>query len=223
MADNEGKNHEESCHNECGGTMHMTRKQRFVKRLFDVSASLMGLVLLWPLRVVVALAVKVSSPGPVLFIQKRVGRGGRLFSCVKFRTMSPGSASGGSVTTATDRRVTPLGRLLRRYKLDELPQLFNVFVGTMSFVGPRPDVPGYADRLSGEDRIILMLRPGITGPATLYFRNEETLLASVDNPQRYNDEVIWPQKVVMNREYAMHWSLMRDIGLIVQTLGGGEG
>jgi lipopolysaccharide/colanic/teichoic acid biosynthesis glycosyltransferase len=202
------------------GVIRMSPMQRLVKRLFDIGASFVGLVLLWPLMVMVALAVKLSSPGPVLFIQQRVGRGGRLFACVKFRTMTMGAAAQGSVTTATDRRVTPLGRLLRRYKLDELPQLFNVLVGTMSFVGPRPDVPGYADTLSGEDRIILTLRPGITGPATLYFRNEETLLASVDNPQRYNDEVIWPRKIALNRQYVHEWSLGRDVGYVWKTIVG---
>jgi lipopolysaccharide/colanic/teichoic acid biosynthesis glycosyltransferase len=134
--------------------------------------------------------------------------------------MYTGSDRFGSVTTGVDKRVTPIGRILRKYKLDELPQLWNVFTGTMSFVGPRPDVSGYADKLTGEDRIILSVRPGITGPASLRFRNEEELLAKVDNPQQYNDEVIWPRKVTINREYVEHYSFIKDILYIFATVFG---
>ena len=143
-----------------------------VKYLFDRIASLLGLLLLWPVMLVIALLVKVRMPGgPALFSQLRVGRDGRLFTMYKFRTMSP-EGGGSTVSVAGDARITPLGAKLRRYKLDELTQLWNVLRGDMSFVGPRPDVPGYADQLQGEDREMLLLRPGITGPASLKYRNE---------------------------------------------------
>jgi lipopolysaccharide/colanic/teichoic acid biosynthesis glycosyltransferase len=188
------------------------------KRTFDVLASLTGLVLLSPVMLAVAVAVRWSSPGPALFIQDRVGRGGRLFRCAKFRTMRVGADAGGSVTTSTDSRVTPVGRFLRRWKLDELPQLWNVLTGRMSFVGPRPDVPGYADRLQGDDRRILDLRPGITGPATLLFRDEERLLALARDPKAFNDAVVFPEKVRINREYLETASFGRDIGYILATV-----
>ncbi|HOO19987.1 MAG TPA: sugar transferase, partial [Kiritimatiellia bacterium] len=187
----------------------------------DFVASFSGLVLLSPVMLAVAAAVRLSSPGPVLYVQDRVGRQGRLFRCAKFRTMRVGADAGGSVTTATDSRITPVGRFLRRWKLDELPQLWNVLTGRMSFVGPRPDVPGYADRLHGEDRRILDLRPGITGPATLLFREEERLLALAKDPKAFNDQVIFPEKVRINREYLETASFWRDIGYILATVAPG--
>ena len=189
-----------------------------VKYIFDRLMALFGLMILWPVLLVVALLVRVKMPdGPVLFKQQRVGKDGRLFTIYKFRTMSV-SHSGSTVSVAGEARITPLGATLRKYKLDELPELWNVLIGDMSFVGPRPDVPGYADKLQGEDRIILTLRPGITGPATLKYRNEEELLATVDNPQQYNDEVIYPDKVRINRQYAEYISLVTDIKIILATL-----
>lgn len=189
-----------------------------VKYIFDRLMALFGLMILWPVLLVVAILVRVKMPdGPVLFKQQRVGKDGRLFTIYKFRTMSV-SHSGSTVSVAGEARITPLGATLRKYKLDELPELWNVLIGDMSFVGPRPDVPGYADKLQGEDRIILTLRPGITGPATLKYRNEEELLATVDNPQQYNDEVIYPDKVRINRQYAEHISLVTDIKIILATL-----
>lgn len=189
-----------------------------MKRLFDIAASLFGLLVLWPLLIVVAAAVKIGMPdGPVLFRQRRVGRFGRLFTLVKFRTMSVGHG-GSCVSVAGESRITPLGAVLRRYKLDELPELWNVLKGDMSFVGPRPDVPGYADRLEGDDRRILLLRPGITGPATLKYRHEEELLAAQPDPARYHDEVIWPDKVRINLEYLDKRSFMGDIKIIMQTI-----
>lgn len=188
------------------------------KRAFDVVASSLGLLVLGLPMTLVAAAVKVASPGPALFVQCRVGRYGRVFRCVKFRTMSVGAARQGTVTVSGDPRITPLGRVLRRWKIDELPQLWNVLTGRMSFVGPRPDVPGYADRLAGDDREILRLRPGITGPATLQFRDEESLLASAADPRRFNDEVLFPAKVRMNRAYMSSWSFARDLGYIVATV-----
>lgn len=191
-----------------------------VKYLFDRIASLLGLLLLWPVMLVIALLVKVRMPGgPALFSQLRVGKDGRLFTMYKFRTMSP-EGGGSTVSVAGDVRITPLGAKLRRYKLDELPQLWNVLRGDMSFVGPRPDVPGYADQLQGEDREMLQLRPGITGPASLKYRNEEEILASVPDPERYNDEVIFPDKVRINRYYLHHYSFWTDLRIIIATLTG---
>ena len=188
------------------------------KRLFDFAAALAGLVVLSPLMLVLAVLVRATSPGPALFIQERVGRQGRIFRCAKFRTMGAGGQAQGTVTTAADARVTPLGRWLRRWKLDELPQLWNVLAGRMSFVGPRPDVPGYADRLQGDDRRILELRPGITGPATLLFRDEERLLALAKNPQVFNDAVVYPEKVRLNREYLEAGNFWRDLGYVFATV-----
>ena len=189
-----------------------------LKFIFDRLMALIGLLCLWPLLVIVAVLIRVRMPGgPVLFTQKRVGRKGRLFTMYKFRSMTV-HHSGSSVSVAGENRITPLGAVLRRYKLDELPELWNVLIGDMSFVGPRPDVPGYADKLEGEDRLVLNLRPGITGPASLKYANEEELLAKVDDPVRYNDEVIFPDKVRINLKYYYHHSLLGDIKLIFQTV-----
>ena len=172
------------------------------KWIFDRVVSFVGLLILWPVMLVVAMLIWRKMPGgPVIFTQKRVGQAGRLFTMYKFRSMTV-SHSGSSVSVAGESRITPLGAKLRKYKLDELPELWNVFIGDMSFVGPRPDVPGYADKLCGEDRRILELKPGITGPASLKYRNEEELLANVDNPQEYNDKVIFPDKVKLNLYYS---------------------
>lgn len=190
-----------------------------LKWFFDRIMALIGLLFLWPVLVVVAILIKVKMPGPVLFIQQRVGKDGMLFNCHKFRSMTVGHG-GSSVSVAGESRITPLGAKLRKYKLDELPELWDVFIGTMSFVGPRPDVPGYADKLQGEDRIVLSLRPGITGPATLKYRNEEELLATIADPIKYNDEVIYPDKVRINRYYAEHYSFIKDIQMIFCTVLG---
>ncbi|WP_297115712.1 sugar transferase [uncultured Porphyromonas sp.] len=193
----------------------------WAKWLFDRIVSLVGLIILSPVLLVVALLIRVKMPGgPVLFKQKRVGKEGKLFTMVKFRSMSV-AHGGSSVSVAGESRITPLGAKLRKYKLDELPELWNVLIGDMSFVGPRPDVPGYADKLVGEDRVILKLRPGITGPASLKYRDEETLLATVEDPIRYNDEVIFPDKVRINKEYYYNWSFWLDIRYIVRTVCGG--
>lgn len=190
-----------------------------LKWLFDRIMALIGLLFLWPVLVVVAILIKVKMPGPVLFVQQRVGKDGKLFACHKFRSMTVGHG-GSSVSVAGEARITPLGAKLRKYKLDELPELWDVMIGNMSFVGPRPDVPGYADKLQGEDRIVLSLRPGITGPATLKYRNEEELLATVDDPIKYNDEVIYPDKVRINRYYAENYSFIKDIQMIFCTVLG---
>lgn len=157
--------------------------------------------------------------GPVIFKQNRVGKDAKLFTMYKFRSMTV-SHGGSSVSVAGESRITPLGAVLRKYKLDELPELWNVLIGDMSFVGPRPDVPGYADKLKGENRLILKLRPGITGPASLKYRNEEEILAKVDDPIRYNDEVIYPDKVRINLEYYKHHTLLGDLRYIIETVLG---
>ena len=191
-----------------------------MKWLFDRVVAFVGLCFLWPVLLVVWVLIHVKMPGgPAIFTQKRVGKGGKLFTMYKFRSMTVGHG-GSSVSVAGESRITPLGAKLRKYKLDELPELWNVLIGDMSFVGPRPDVPGYADKLQGEDRQILKLRPGITGPASLKYKNEEEILAQVEDPQKYNDEVIYPDKVKINLEYYYHHSLVGDIKLIIQTVCG---
>ena len=168
----------------------------------------------------VAILIKIKMPGgPAFFTQKRVGRHGKLFTMHKFRSMTV-SHSGSSVSVAGEARITPLGAKLRKYKLDELPELWDVLIGNMSFVGPRPDVPGYADQLKGDDRRVLELRPGITGPASLKYRDEEELLAKVDNPIEYNDTVIYPDKVQINLYYLNHYSFVKDIQMILCTVLG---
>lgn len=190
----------------------------WAKWLFDRVFSLIGLILLSPLFVVVAILIRVKMPdGPILFKQIRVGRYGKPFTLYKFRSMVV-DHTGSNVSVAGEARITPLGAKLRKYKLDELPQLWNVFIGDMSFVGPRPDVPGYADKLEGEESVILKLRPGITGPASLKYKNEEELLASVADPVKYNDEVIFPDKVKINMQYYYHWSFWGDIKYIAKTI-----
>lgn len=189
-----------------------------IKYIFDRIMAMLGLLLLWPVLIVVAVLIKWRMPdGPVFFTQDRVGRHGRLFSMIKFRTMTV-SHSGSTVSVAGESRITHLGAILRRYKLDELPELWNVLKGDMSLVGPRPDVPGYADCLQGEERRILELRPGITGPASLKYRFEENILAKVDNPQEYNDTVIYPDKVRLNLYYLDHYSFLKDLQMIRCTL-----
>ena len=191
-----------------------------LKYIFDRMAALLGLLLIWWLLIVVAVLIKVKMPGgPAIFKQTRIGRRGKPFTIFKFRTMTVGHG-GSSVSVAGESRITPLGAVLRKYKIDELPELWNVLIGDMSFVGPRPDVPGYADRLQGDDREVLELRPGITGPASLKYRNEEELLAAVDNPQEYNDTVIYPDKVRINRYYLHNYSFVSDIEMIVCTVIG---
>ncbi len=192
----------------------------FIKFIFDRGMAMVGLLVLWPVLLVVAVMIRVKMPGgPVIFRQKRVGQNGRLFTMYKFRSMTVGHG-GSSVSVAGESRITPLGAKLRHYKLDELPELWNVLIGDMSFVGPRPDVPGYADQLKGEDREVLKLRPGITGPASLKYRDEEDLLARQPDPQKYNDEVIFPDKVRINLYYLHHYSFIKDIEMIFCTVLG---
>ena len=204
------------------------------KWIFDRLASLIGLLVLWPVLLVVAILVKVKMPGgPAIFTQKRVGKDGKLFTCHKFRTMTV-KHHGSTVSVAGDARITPFGAILRHYKLDELPGLWDVLIGNMSFVGPRPDVPGYADKLLGDDRDVLKLRPGITGPATLKYRLEDEMISDdvakrqAEGDKRpmqeiateYNDNVIYPDKVRLNCYYYRHYSFFKDIEMIVATVLG---
>lgn len=190
------------------------------KTLFDKLASFLGLIILSPLLLITGVLIKIKMPGgPVLFKQKRVGKYGKLFTMYKFRSMTIGH-SGSSISVKGESRITPLGAKLRKYKLDELPELWNVLIGDMSFVGPRPDVPGYADRLEGENRRMLELKPGITGPASLKYRNEEEILAEQEDPIKYNDEVLFPDKVRINLEYLDNWSFWKDIKIIIYTVLG---
>ena len=205
-----------------------------LKWIFDRVVALIGLLVLWPMLLIVAVLVKVKMPGgPAFFVQKRVGKGGRLFDCHKFRTMTV-KHNGSTVSVAGDSRITPLGAKLRHWKLDELPGLWDVLVGNMSFVGPRPDVSGYADKLVGEDRDVLKLRPGITGPGTMKYRLEDEMIAEYvarkqaagdTRPMQeiaveYNDTVIYPDKVRLNCYYYHHYSFIKDIQMIICTVLG---
>lgn len=216
-----------------------------LKWIFDRLVSFIGLCFLWPVLLIVAILVKIKMPGgPAFFVQKRVGKGGKLFDCHKFRTMTV-KHNGSTVSVAGDSRITPLGAKLRHWKLDELPGLWDVLIGNMSFVGPRPDVPGYADKLQGDDRDVLKLRPGITGPATLKYRLEDEYLANartlvssfkfqdsgVKRPDFdkmsdqelavwYNDNVLYPDKVRLNCYYYHHYSFIKDIQMILCTVLG---
>ena len=205
-----------------------------LKYLFDRIVSLIGLLVLWPVLLVVAILIRIKMPGgSVLFVQKRVGLGGELFDCHKFRTMTV-NHGGSTVSVAGDSRITPLGAKLRHWKLDELPGLWDVLIGKMSFVGPRPDVPGYADKLTGDDRDVLKLRPGITGPATLKYRLEDEMIAEYvagrqaagDSrdaqaiAEEYNDTVIYPDKVRLNCYYYRHYSFPKDLRMILCTVLG---
>jgi lipopolysaccharide/colanic/teichoic acid biosynthesis glycosyltransferase len=188
-----------------------------LKRGFDIFSSFFGLIFMSPVFLLVALLIKITMPGPVIFKQKRAGRNGKQFVINKFRTMTL-NHDGNTISVRGESRITPLGALLRRYKLDELPELWNVLKGDMSFVGPRPDMPEYADKLKDEERLILKMRPGITGPATLKYSDEEKLLASVPDPEKYNDETLWPDKVRINLDYYYNRTFFGDIVLILKTI-----
>lgn len=205
-----------------------------LKWIFDRVVALITLLMLWPVLLIVAILVKLKMPGgPAIFVQKRVGLNGKLFDCHKFRTMMV-EHHGSTVSVAGDSRITPFGATLRHWKVDELPGLWDVLVGNMSFVGPRPDVPGYADKLTGEDRVVLKLRPGITGPATLKYRLEDEMISEYVAKKQaagdlrpmqeiaveYNDTVIYPDKVRLNCYYYRHYSFIKDLQMIVCTVLG---
>tara|TARA_B100000780_G_scaffold94993_1_gene66199 strand:- start:215 stop:799 length:585 start_codon:yes stop_codon:yes gene_type:complete len=189
-----------------------------MKRLFDFITSLIGLILLSPIFIILSLLVKIYSEGSIFFIQERIGRNGKTFRMIKFRSMTVVQISNSTISVKGDVRITKIGVFLRKYKLDELPELWNVLKGDMSFVGPRPDVCGYADNLKGLDRKILELRPGITGVASLKYYNEEDVLALQDNPLKFNDEVIYPDKVRLNLDYYYNNNLWIDIKIIFATI-----
>ena len=197
-----------------------TRRNLVIKQWFDTFLSAWGLLFFAPLLITVAVIIKLTSKGPVFYIAPRVGQYGKLFNLYKFRTMFVGAdkEKEGSVTVDGDRRITPIGRILRKTKIDELPSLINVLKGEMSFVGPRPDVEGYADKLVGKDRRVLDLKPGITGSATLKYANEEEILSRVKNPIAYNNEVIFPDKVKINLSYLENLKPFTDLKLIISTV-----
>lgn len=190
-----------------------------LKRFFDFTSAFFGLIILFPIILLLAILIKIKMPGPVFFTQKRVGQHGKLFTMIKLRTMTV-NHGGSSISVKGESRITPLGAVMRKYKLDELPGLWNVLKGDMSFVGPRPDVPGYADQLEEEDRKILLLKPGITGPASMKYSNEEEILADQDDPVKYNNEVIYPDKVRINLEYLKNQSFILDLKIIIYTILG---
>ena len=189
-----------------------------MKRLFDFITSLTGLIVLVPIFIIASILVKISSVGPVFFVQKRIGKNGKILQMIKFRSMSVIQNSTSTISVKGDVRITKIGAFLRKFKLDELPELLNVLKGDMSLVGPRPDVCGYADNLKGEDRKILELRPGITGVASLKYYDEEDVLATKDNPLKFNDEVIYPDKVRLNLDYYHNNNLWIDIKIIFATI-----
>ena len=205
----------------------------FFKPIFDRTIALIGLLVIWPFLLVIALLVKVKIGSPIFFVQNRIGKDGKPFRMHKFHTMREDDNMS-PVTMAGESRITPLGAKLRKYKLDELPELWDVLIGNMSFVGPRPDVPGYADQLQGDDRDVLKLRPGITGPATMKYRLEDEMIAEyVAQKQQegdsrdaqtiaveYNDTVIYPDKVRLNCYYYRHYSFIKDIQMIFCTVLG---
>ncbi len=193
---------------------------QFQKRLFDIVLSVAGICATWWLMLLAWTVASVETKSNGLFMQERIGKEGKPFFVFKIKTMKPAEGVDTTVTTSTDSRITKSGVFFRKTKIDELPQLFNVLFGSMSFVGPRPDVPGFADKLEGEDRIILILRPGITGPASLKYKDEEEILAKEDDPQKYNREVIWLDKVKINLAYVQHWSFVKDLKYILKTIRG---
>ena len=195
----------------------LTKRQQIAKRFFDITFSFIGIIIIFIPILILAFIATLSTKQFGLFSQQRVGRNAKLFTMYKIRTMKP-HCDDNFITTKGDSRITLVGKFLRAFKLDEFPQLYNVFIGDMSFVGPRPDVKGYADELKDDDRMILSIRPGITGPATLKYRNEEDLLAQQINPQEYNDNVIWKEKVKINKMYVKNWSFLGDLNYIFKTI-----
>jgi lipopolysaccharide/colanic/teichoic acid biosynthesis glycosyltransferase len=191
-----------------------------LKRLFDFIVSLFGLIFSGWLILIAWIVASVETESNGFFIQKRVGKDGKLFNVIKIKTMKKVDGVNTTITSSNDVRITKSGKFFRDTKIDELPQLWNVLIGDMSFVGPRPDVPGYADKLECDDLIVLTIRPGITGPASLKYKNEEEILSIQDNPKEYNDTVIWPDKVKINKEYIKNWSLKKDIEYIFKTVTG---
>jgi len=198
----------------------INKNKLLLKRAFDIIFSFFGLTIFFVIILFSWVFSSIDTRKNGFFIQDRIGKSGRTFKIIKIRTMKPDSSILTTVTQIGDPRITRLGLFFRKTKIDELPQLWNILIGQMSFVGPRPDVPGYADRLQGEDRIILSIRPGITGPAQLAYKNEEEVLANQNDPVKYNDEIIWPEKVRINREYIENYSFLKDFHYIWRTVVG---
>lgn len=198
----------------------ITAFDKILKRTFDVTVSLLGLLATWWIILIAWIIASIETRSNGFFVQKRVGKEGKLFSAIKIKSMKRVEGLDTTITTANDVRITKSGQFFRNTKIDELPQLINVLFGSMSFVGPRPDVEGYADKLQGDDRIVLSVRPGITGPASLKYKNEEEMLSRQEDPKKYNDEIIWPDKVKINRAYIENWSFKQDIVYIIKTILG---
>jgi len=195
----------------------MSKSDHVLKRIFDIFFSVLGMVFLWPVILLCWVVAAMETRSNGFFIHQRVGRNGDLIKVYKIKTMYVSKGARSPIASENAASITKSGAFFRKYKLDELPQLFNVMAGSMSFVGPRPDVPSYADQLEGADRIILQVRPGITGPASLKYKDEEVLLAAAADPAWYNDTIIWPDKVRINKEYVTNYSLLGDVKYIVQT------
>ena len=195
-------------------------QQLIIKRLFDIFASLFGLIITTPIILIAWLIASFETRSNGFFIQERVGKCGSLFKVIKIKTMRKVEGVNTTITSSSDVRITKSGAFFRETKIDELPQLWNVLVGQMSFVGPRPDMPGYADLLEVSERVILSVRPGITGPASLKYKDEEAILSQQDDPKSYNNDVIWPDKVKINREYIENYSFSKDLFYIWKTIVG---
>lgn len=195
----------------------MSKSDFLLKRVFDILFSSLGIAVFLPLIVLCWIVATIDTRSNGFFIHKRVGRHGGIIHVYKIKTMYVSNVARSPLASNNVSSITRSGRFFRKYKLDELPQLFNVLSGSMSIVGPRPDVPDYADQLKGSDRLILLLRPGITGPASIKYKNEEALLSAADDPVLYNDTVIWPDKVRINKEYFIKYSLLADMKYIMQT------
>lgn len=191
--------------------------EMFLKIIIDYLLGFILVILLIPFLLIISILIVLFDNQSPFFLQKRIGRNGEVFYLIKFRTMIENNSSN-TISTAGDPRITRIGKFLRSTKLDEIPELINIVKGEMSFVGPRPDVPGYADKLTGDDRIVLTVKPGITGLASLKYINEEEILSKVEDPQKYNDEVIWPDKIKLNKYYVKNWSFWLDIKIIFYTI-----
>lgn len=189
-----------------------------MKRAFDIIFSFFGLIFSSWIILIAWLVASFETKSNGFFIQKRVGKNGRLFKLIKIKSMRQVKGVSTTNTAANDVRITKSGKFFRNTKIDELPQLINVLLGQMSFVGPRPDVAGYADKLTGEDRIVLTIRPGITGPASLKYKNEEEILSLQEDPEAYNNLFIWPDKVKINKKYIEEWSFIGDLKYIYKTI-----
>ena len=201
----------------------LSSTQRLMKRTLDIVVSFCGLLLFSPVIVVGWILSTISTRKNGFFVHQRIGLHGKKFPMVKLRSMRDVPGVTTTNTARNDVRITRIGRLLRQLKVDELPQLANVLVGHMSLVGPRPDVEGYTDQLEGDDRVLLTIRPGITGPASLTYRHEEKILERASDPEAYNDNVLWPRKVEINCEYIRDWSFAADVGYLWQTVFGYPG